>query len=283
MIRRLFRSEPDQTPVATPDERAGWARPAYAKPKGRCAAVSYSAAPGETEWYPPVMAGAETFSYACASPETLQDALTVMGKLSPDDYTRYLTKFYTDGLDRFGDGWIYADIVTVLLTLSRALEPARYLEIGVRRGRSVCTVASQTPSVDVVLFDMWMKNYAGMDNPGPEFVKGELAKVGHTGSTEFVDGNSHETVKAWFAENPDAVFDLITVDGDHTDPGAAEDLADVLPHLSAGGAVVFDDVCHPAHPGLAEVWRTQVSSDPRFSAWTFADAGYGVGFAIRKH
>jgi predicted O-methyltransferase YrrM len=283
MIRRLFRSPPAQTPVSTPEERAAWAKPAYGKDAARCEAVCYSASAGETEWYPPVMAGAETFSLACASADTLQDALAVMGKLSPDDYTRYLTRFYTEGLNRFGDGWIYADIVTVLLTMSRALKPARYLEIGVRRGRSVCTVASQTPSVDVVLFDMWMKNYAGMDNPGPDFVRGELKKVGHTGKAEFIDGNSHVTVKKYFAENPNTYFDLITVDGDHTDPGAAEDLADVLPHLAVGGAVVFDDVSHPAHPGLAEVWRTQVANDPRFSAWTFADAGYGVGFALRKH
>jgi predicted O-methyltransferase YrrM len=283
MIRRLFRQQPAPTPVSTPEERAGWAKPVYGKPSVRCDAVCYQAMPGETEWYPPVMAGAETFSLACASAETLQDALAVMQKLSPDDYTRYLTKFYAEGLDRFGDGWIYADIVTVLLTMSRVLQPKRYLEIGVRRGRSVCTVASQTSSVDIVLFDMWMKGYAGMENPGPDFVREELKKVGHQGKAEFIDGNSHVTVKKYFADNPDAYFDLITVDGDHTDPGAAEDLADVLPHLSVGGAIVFDDVCHPVHPGLAEVWRTQVAGDPRFSAWTFADAGYGVGFAIRKH
>jgi predicted O-methyltransferase YrrM len=282
MIRRLFR-QPTPTPVSTPEERAAWAKPVYGKNPARCDAICYQAVPGETEWYPPVMAGVETFSFACASAETLQDALEVMQKLSPDDYTRYLTKFYAEGLKRFGDGWIYADIVTVLLTMSRVLQPKRYLEIGVRRGRSVCTVASQTPSVDIVLFDMWMKGYAGMENPGPDFVREELKKVGHQGKAEFIDGNSHVTVKKYFSDNPDAYFDLITVDGDHTDPGAAEDLADVLPHLSVGGAIVFDDVCHPVHPGLAQVWRTQVADDPRFSAWTFADAGYGVGFAIRKH
>ena len=282
MIRRLFNSPAAPVPAsAGPDE--GWARPVYGKVTERCQALCYSAAKGETEWYPPVMAGAETFAPTCSSAKTLEEALATVRTLTPDNYTRYLDRFYTAGLERFGADWVYADIVTVLLALSRAMQPKRYLEIGVRRGRSVCTVASQTPTVDLVMFDMWVKGYAGMENPGPDFVAQELTKIGHKGSVEFIDGNSHVTVKKYFADHPDAYFDMITVDGDHTDPGAAEDLADVLPRLSIGGAVVFDDVCHPLHPGLARVWHAQVAADPRFSSWTFADAGYGVGFAIRKY
>jgi hypothetical protein len=56
----------------------------------------------------------------------------------------------------------------------------------------------------------------------------------------------------------------------------------VLPHLNIGGAIVFDDVSHPSHPELAQVWDDIVGSDPRFSSFTYVDAGYGVGFAIRK-
>jgi len=52
--------------------------------------------------------------------------------------------------------------------------------------------------------------------------------------------------------------------------------------LTVGGAVVFDDVCHPLHPELSGVWREMVIEDPRFSSWSCNDVGYGVAFAIRR-
>lgn len=76
---------------------------------------------------------------------------------------------------------------------------------------------------------------------------------------------------------------MITVDGDHSNLGAAEDIADVLPRLSIGGAILFDDTCNPNVTGLGEVWRRMVFNNPRFSAFTYSDVGYGVGFAIRKY
>ena len=61
---------------------------------------------------------------------------------------------------------------------------------------------------------------------------------------------------------------MITVDGDHTNLGAAQDLADVIPHVAIGGALIFDDVCHPKLLGLAEVWQRTVVDNRRFSSWT---------------
>lgn len=50
-------------------------------------------------------------------------------------------------------------------------------------------------------------------------------------------------------------FDLIYVDGDHTQDGAAKDLRDVWPLLAPGGSILIDDVFHkcnwdpdPANP-----------------------------------
>ena len=39
-------------------------------------------------------------------------------------------------------------------------------------------VASSTPKADLYGFDMWVANYAGMENPGPEFVESELREIG---------------------------------------------------------------------------------------------------------
>lgn len=242
-------------------------------------------ADGDTEWYPPVMIGAGAVGDGIArhARTYLDQALALLDRLEPDEYIEYLKTYYRLGLERFGDDWGYVDIVTAVLGLSERLKPNSYLEIGVRRGRSVCALASHRPEAHIAMFDMWVTNYAGMDNPGPDHVNAELDKIGHTGKREFINGNSHETLKRYFADNPDTYFDVITVDGDHSNLGAAEDIADVLPRLSVGGVVVFDDTCNPNVAGLGEVWRRMVGDNPRFSAYTYSDVGYGVGFAIRKY
>lgn len=258
-------------------------RPDYAVAGAPVEAVCFRPIPGVPSFYPAAMLGAQAIARRHDVGGYVPMALALTERLDPDDYARYLRRFYADGLARFGAGWAYADIVTVLICLAEVLAPRRYLEVGVRRGRSAAAVASAAPDVEMALFDLWMPDYAGMPNPGPAFVDAELARLGHAGPRRFVDGDSHVTLKAYFAENPGAMFDLITVDGDHSAVGAATDLCDVLPHLKVGGAIVFDDVCHPAHPDLARIWNLLVADDMRFSAHRYTDAGYGVAFAIRKY
>lgn len=257
-------------------------RPDYTFKVAKVSAVSHATESGKTEWYPPVMIGADTVTARLFDRRFIDTGVGLMRRLTPDDYTSYLTEYYMDGLNRFGANWRYADILTVLLCVSELIKPNSYLEIGVRRGRSVAAVASTNPNCALVLLDMWVQNYAGMENPGAAFVRQELIRVGHQGPLRFIEGDSHKTLPALFREIPDATYDLITVDGDHSTKGAIQDLCDVLPRLNIGGAIVLDDVCHPLHPELADVWRELVTSDSRFSSFTYADVGYGVGFAIRK-
>jgi predicted O-methyltransferase YrrM len=234
------------------------------------------------QWYSPALIGAEQLAAVLFTGGHISEAQRLLSVLDPDDYSRFLMKFYDEGLKRFGPTWRYADIVTVLLCLSRLLKPSRYLEIGVRRGRSLCAVARRAPECRVYGFDMWQADYAGMSNPGADFVRSELRKIGYRGEAQFVDGDSHVTLPAFFDDNPDLSFDLITVDGDHTNLGAEQDLRDVIPHLAIGGALVFDDIAHPFHPELNDVWQRVVCSDPRFTVFNYRDVGYGVGCAIRK-
>jgi len=228
------------------------------------------------------MIGTETILARVFSQRSIGRAMDLLRTLTPDAYSSFLIQYFSEGVRRFGADWRYADIVTVLLCLSELLAPKRYLEIGVRRGRSVAAVASASPECSLVMFDMWIADYAGMENPGPDFVRAELELIGHRGPMTFVDGDSHVTVPSYMNRNPDETFDLITVDGDHSTEGAVRDLCDVLPRLNVGGAIVFDDVCHPEHPELGKVWHDIVVSDSRFSSFTYSDCGYGVGFAIRK-
>jgi predicted O-methyltransferase YrrM len=257
--------------------------PRYFEQKHQVSALRFESAAGGVDWYPGPMIGAQSIAGRFAtSPRQIELARDLLKRLSSDDYSIYMQDYYSDGLKRFGDSWNYADLVTVVMGVAEFLKPRNYLEIGVRRGRSVCAVASLAPAVDIAMFDMWIEDYAGMHNPGPEFVLSELNAVGHTGKAEFFNGNSHKTLPEYFRAHPDAGFDMITVDGDHTNLGAAQDIADVIPHVSIGGALIFDDVCHPKLLGLGDVWRRMVVENRRFSAWTYNDVGYGVGFAIRK-
>lgn len=233
-------------------------------------------------FYGPVILSPTTLVNIATSSSIWNEILLFHNHLATDEYVQYLDTFYREGVRRFGSDWYYLDIVNVLYAAAKTIQPRNYLEIGVRRGRSVCVVARGCPNVGVIAFDMWVQGYAGMDNPGPDFVCSELSKHGHTGEVFFVNGDSHQTIPAFFRQNPGVTFDMITVDGDHSEEGAFDDLKNVIPYLSVGGILVFDDISHPAHPYLLNVWKKTMAMFPFLTSFEFTELGYGVAFAIRK-
>jgi predicted O-methyltransferase YrrM len=233
------------------------------------------------QWYAPPIAGASTFASAVCGGAPVRKALAVLDRLTPDAYSQYVTEFYRRGLQAFGDAWHYADINTAVHGLAAALQPESYLEIGVRRGRSLAMLAAAAPACRIVGCDLFLPGYAGMENPGPEFVRAELSRSGPHGALSLLIGDSHQVVPAYFEENPDAFFDLVTVDGDHSARGARADLLTVMPRVTIGGALVFDDVSHPLHPELKRVWDDVVVGQGAFSTYTFTEIGFGVGIAVR--
>ena len=245
-----------------------------------------SGAPAELaswEEFYPTLVGAGTIG-ALASGHAMQGAAAALfQKLDSDAYLEFVKRFYAAGAGRAGADWKYADITTALMAAATLTHPANYLEIGVRRGRSLAAVASVRPEIDIVGFDMWVENYGGMPNPGPDFVRNEMHRLGHRGRLELVSGDSHETVPAYFREHPEAFFDLVTVDGDHTDLGARLDLRDVLPRLAIGGVIVFDDIASRGAPFLRDAWNQYVGGDSRFSCWEFDELGFGIALGVRNH
>lgn len=233
-------------------------------------------------FFGPVILNPSTLAATATSLENWQELLSFYHLFATDPNVAYVDAYNREGVKRFGKHWRYFDIGNVLFAASKLIQPRRYLEIGVRRGRSACIVARACPTVDIAAFDMWIQNYAGIENPGSAFVASELKKHGHVGEIAFFDGNSHETVPAYFRRHPDAKFDLITVDGDHSEEGALDDLCNVIPHLAPGGVLVFDDISHPLHPFLVDVWRTALQRFPQLSGFEFTETGYGVAFAIAK-
>jgi predicted O-methyltransferase YrrM len=249
-------------------------------PLPRAASACFSSA-DSGQWYEPVLLNPATIGRLATSEATLREVTDVLSRLEPDDYGRFVSGYYREGLERYGSAWVYADILSVLAASSRLLKPARYLEIGVRRGRSMAAVVAATPNCEVVGFDLWLAGYAGMDNPGPDFVRTEIAKFRSEGRLDLISGSSHDTVPRYFRDHPDLYFDLITVDGDHSASGATRDLQNVVPRLALGGVLVFDDIAHPHHPEVRDVWLREIVRSSLFRTWEFCDLGFGVGLAVR--
>lgn len=233
--------------------------------------------------FEPQLAGPSTFLPDCISAEAARRVLGISERLEADRYLEFIKNYYREGLRNFGEKWVYADINTVLYGICKNIRVQSYLEIGVRRGRSMAVVATQSPDCRIVGFDLWIQNYAGLANPGKEFVKKELLKVDYRGEIEFIDGDSKKTVPQYFRAHPDAYFDLVTVDGDHSIGGAITDLKNVIPRIKVGGILVFDDICSYEHPYLKKVWEKMIVKDKRFSSYAFTELGLGVGFAIRRY
>lgn len=156
-------------------------------------------------------------------------------------------------------------------------KPGSYLEIGTRRGRSICCLISSSLDTRCTSMDLWISNYSNVPNPGPDFVFKEMKKFGYKHPVRFISGDSAKTMAV--LEKEEAKFDVITVDGNHTYAGAKLDLYRSSKLLNDGGVMVMDDLTHPDHMVLKKLWFEFKKDHP---AWVFYEildpAGCGVGF-----
>lgn len=184
------------------------------------------------------------------------------------------------------EGAAHADLLdnaTIAHAAAELIKPRRALEIGVRRGFTSCAIVAGAIDVELHMMDSWRPIYSERPNPGPVLVRQQLLAVGHRGRPVFHQGNSHELMPRLFAVEPNLQFDIIVVDGDHTEAGADQDLRDTFPRVARGGVLIFDDLMHPSHRYLLDVWRrwTEKLSD-QFTFAEYLDDGLGVGWAVRR-
>ncbi|MBD2187098.1 class I SAM-dependent methyltransferase [Pseudanabaena mucicola] len=233
--------------------------------------------------YSPILLQPVSLAKFASRINVIQEVIEILEKLSEDTFTQGMIETYRQGINLLGDDWEYLDITNSLYGISKLGQPENYLEIGVRRGRSVCIVGAASPNVNIYGFDLWQEGYGGNDNPGSDFVKTELSRLGHRGKTEFISGDSHVTVPQFLKNNPNLTFDLITVDGDHSLTGALDDLTNVVDRLRVGGVIVFDDIDNPYCPGLDNVWQKFLKMYPSLEGCIFRNPiGLGVALGIRK-
>lgn len=160
-----------------------------------------------------------------------------------------------------------ANIWVVLAYLAKVIKPEQYAELGVRRGFSMAIVGARRKTAHLVGFDLWIPSYAGADNPGPEFVKSELAKVGHTGRVELITGDCEKTVPAY--EIP-TFFPLILADAEHTTEGVLRDIKNCRRLLAPGGYLIIDDL---QDGDVARAWQTATSE---IGTWTWQKDRVGI-------
>lgn len=153
-----------------------------------------------------------------------------------------------------------------------------YLEIGCREGDSLREVVLHATALKrVVVCDLWGSDFGGTGRGSHDHIDRLLDELSFTGERVFLDGDSCQMVPTIRG-----TFDLVLVDGDHSDEGAREDLQNAWPLVVSGGTLLFHDICHPAHPGLRRVWWEFVQSLPDCWGTNEFLEGYGVGSALKR-
>src|SRR5262245_55438822 len=118
------------------------------------------------------------FVHGVRDPEVAAGALDVIDQLSTDPS---LDAYRASLRSVAREGRSYWDLACTLSYLAECFPLSDYLEIRVRRGKSMAQVAARRPECRIVGCDMWMSPYGGVDNPGPDFVQEEMARLGHRG------------------------------------------------------------------------------------------------------
>jgi len=150
-----------------------------------------------------------------------------------------------------------------------------YLEVGVCWGYSLETILRQQFPSRLTLCDTWGGEYGGESFGGPTHIEELLARMEYPYPVTFLNGNSHELLKT-----VTDTFDLILVDGDHSPEGAREDLEDCWSLLTLEGLLVFDDLSHPKHPELYDVFRS--FAEDQYARIVYEDLSpMGVGVLCR--
>lgn len=142
----------------------------------------------------------------------------------------------------------------LLLVIAELLpgDDLEYMEIGVLNGGSMCLVCQSSKRVRAVGIDLF-EHGVGYKDVSLKMAEENIAAWGPPGSScLLISGNSHDP--DILSRVSDRSIDLLFIDGDHSQAGAATDWDMYSPLVKPGGVVVFDDYNKPAVPAGMEPW-----------------------------
>jgi predicted O-methyltransferase YrrM len=207
------------------------------------------------------------------SKENINDTINILNKLEKDKYGEKIIHLLKNKP--------VMDLRPTLNWLSKYIAPKKYMEVGIRTGYSMACVTSFSKNCEIYGFDMWIKKYAGVENPGKKFVLNQLKTTNYKGKINFIDGNTKHTLPSFFEKN-NINFDLITIDGDHSFNGAKNDLNYAFEHCNKNGAIVLDDVAQKAFGnGLSKLWKEFEKKYNNFKFFCYHEPPWGVGIAFK--
>lgn len=169
---------------------------------------------------------------------------------------------------------------STLETFVKLINPTSYLEIGTREGKSLLRVLksdSKKYIKHLCICDTWGGEYGGSSRGNHNHIVKMLSDFGYQGTVEYLDGDSKILLPT-----ATGVFDLIFVDGDHSDAGCMIDMTNSLMKLKLNGIMVIDDIIHGHHLWLKEtVTRFIVNNYDKIEI-EFFDALTYHGVAVLK-
>ena len=138
-----------------------------------------------------------------------------------------------------------------------------YFEVGTSEGKSLKTVVENSKDLKKIgSCDIWKDKYGGTDRGNHNHIVDLLNEIGYKGEVEFFDGDSHKILPTiMHDENHIEKYDLVLVDGDHSLEGNRQDLIECWPMVKPGGCIIFDDITHPKHLFLEEVFDIWVKEN----------------------
>jgi len=137
------------------------------------------------------------------------------------------------------------DLESVFITLEQLGIPINiktYMEIGVQDGNSTLNVIRMFPKMRLaVLCDNWGPGHGGTNRGSNAYVANRIIESGFPiGRVQFLDGDSRELIPAYFRTFPEAYFDLVVIDDDHSVPTLLQHLSVVLGRSSF---IACHDMC----------------------------------------
>lgn len=182
---------------------------------------------------------------------------------SDTDVRRFLIQFWEN------DPWLgKKDLALSLIAASRFTRP-RLMEVGLWQGGWSLHVAKNAGIPSVTAIDPY---------PGLEAVRAKTMD-------RFASTGIHlDLFRSWSECGKEVTFDVVHVDGEHSEESALKDLTEASSHLSAGGIIIVDDWLQPAFLGvnsavhrflsarafrivLTTEWKAYLASESASGSW----------------